>query len=64
MLNTLNSYFPIRYIVFGLCVFGLLLSVLSWVVLGLGGMFFLVFAALVGTGGYGLGQNPPFSLRN
>jgi glutamate synthase domain-containing protein 2 len=64
MLNTLNSYFPIRYIVFGLCVFGLLLSVLSWVVLGLGGMFFLVFAALVATGVYDLCQTRRSILRN
>ena len=64
MLNTLNSYFPIRYTVFGLCVFGLLLSVLSWVVLGLGGVFFLVFTALVATGVYDLCQTRRSILRN
>jgi glutamate synthase domain-containing protein 2 len=64
MLNTLNSYFPIRYTIFGLCVFGLLLSVFSLVVFGLGGMFFLVFAALVATGVYDLCQTKRSILRN
>jgi glutamate synthase domain-containing protein 2 len=64
MLNTLNSYFPIRYTIFGLCVFGLLLSVFSLVVFGLGGMFFLVFAVLVATGVYDLCQTKRSILRN
>jgi glutamate synthase domain-containing protein 2 len=64
MLNTLNSYFPIRYTVFGLCVFGLLLSVFSLVAFGVGGTAFLVFAALVATGVYDLRQTKRSILRN
>ena len=36
MLHMLNTLFPVRYTVMGLCVFGLLLSLFSLAALGVG----------------------------
>lgn len=64
MLNTLNSIFPVRYTVLGLSVFGLLLSVFSLAVFGVGVVPFLLFAALVAVGVYDLRQTKRSILRN
>ena len=50
MLNTLNSFFPIRFTAFGLSVMGLLLSAFTLVGFGIGGFPMVVFAVLVGVG--------------
>jgi glutamate synthase domain-containing protein 2 len=64
MLNTLNSIFPVRYTLMGLSVFGLLLSVFSLAVFGVGVVPFVLFAALVGVGVYDLRQTKRSILRN
>ena len=64
MLKYLNSIYPIRYTVFGLCCFGLLLSLFSLIALGAGGWFFLLFAALVVVGVFDLRQSKKSVLRN
>ena len=64
MLKYLNSIYPIRYTVFALCCFGLLLSVFSLVALGAGGWFFLLFGALVVVGVFDLRQSKKSVLRN
>ena len=64
MLNTLNSFFPIRFIAFGLSVMGLLLSVFTLVGFGIGGFSAVVFAALVGVGIYDVVQTKRSVLRN
>ena len=64
MLNTLNSFFPIRFTVFGLSVMGLMLSVFTLVGFGIGGFYVLVFAALVGVGIYDVVQTKRSVLRN
>ena len=64
MLNTLNSFFPIRFTVFGLSVMGLLLSVFTLVGFRIGGFSVVVFAALVGVGIYDVVQTKRSVLRN
>jgi glutamate synthase domain-containing protein 2 len=64
MLNTLNSFFPIRFTAFGLSVMGLLLSVFTLVGFGIGGLSVVVFAALVGVGIYDVVQTKRSVLRN
>ena len=64
MLNYLNSLFPVRYTVLGLCVFALLLSGFSMVVFGVGLMPMLLFSALVVLGVYDLRQSKRSILRN
>ena len=64
MLNTLDSFFPIRYTVFGLSVMGLLLSVFTLVGFRIGGFSVVVFAALVGVGIYDVVQTRRSVLRN
>ncbi|MFZ2738613.1 MAG: FMN-binding glutamate synthase family protein [Burkholderiaceae bacterium] len=64
MLNYLNSFFPVRYLVLILCGIGLLLSILALLVLGLGLGWFLVFIVLVGVGIYDLRQYKHSVLRN
>ncbi|MDB5894549.1 MAG: FMN-binding glutamate synthase family protein [Rhodoferax sp.] len=64
MLKYLNSVYPIRYTFFGLCCFGLLLSVFSLVGLGVGAWYFLGFGALVAVGVFDLRQSKKSVLRN
>ena len=64
MLNTLNSFFPIRFTAFGLSVMGLLLSMFTLVGFGIGGFWMVVFAALVGVGIYDVVQTKRSVLRN
>ena len=64
MLNTLNSFFPIRFSAFGLSVMGLLLSVFTLVGFGIGGFSAVVFAGLVGVGIYDVVQTKRSVLRN
>jgi glutamate synthase domain-containing protein 2 len=64
MLHTLNSIFPIRYTVLGLCTFTLLLSGFSVVVFGVGWGVLLLSALLVGVGVYDLRQTRRSILRN
>lgn len=64
MLHTLNSIFPIRYTVLGLCAFAFLLSGFSVVVFGVGWGTLLLSALLVGVGVYDLRQTKRSILRN
>ncbi|OYQ42851.1 FMN-binding glutamate synthase family protein [Rhodoferax sp. TH121] len=64
MLHTLNSIFPVRYTVMGLCVFGFLLSTFSLLALGVGLGAFALCALLVGIGVYDLRQSKRSILRN
>ncbi|MEY4882414.1 MAG: hypothetical protein RIS34_268, partial [Pseudomonadota bacterium] len=64
MLHTLNSFFPVRYTSFGLCVMGLLLSAFTMVAFGVGGGSALVFLLLVALGVYDLRQSKRSILRN
>jgi glutamate synthase domain-containing protein 2 len=64
MLAFLNSHYPVRYTFFGLCMFGLLLSVFSLVAFGVGIPAFIVFALLIGLGVYDLRQTHSSVLRN
>ena len=64
MIETLDKFFPTRYLAFGLCCLGLLLSAFSLLVFGVGGWALLVCAALVGVGVYDLRQKKRSILRN
>jgi glutamate synthase domain-containing protein 2 len=64
MLNYLNTWFPIRYTVFGLCVLGLGLSLFSWLSTGDSAVSTLVFGALTWVGVYDLRQTRRSVLRN
>jgi glutamate synthase domain-containing protein 2 len=64
MLNYLNSIFPVRYTVFGLAVFGLLLSIFSLLAFGAGVGFFLLFLVFSTVGVYDLRQTKRSILRN
>jgi glutamate synthase domain-containing protein 2 len=64
MLHYLNTLFPVRYTVMGLCAFGLLLSLFSLIVFGEGALVFLVFAGLLALGAYDLHQTKRSILRN
>ena len=64
MLHTLNNFFPVRYTVFFLCVLGLLLSLFTLLIFGVGAGTTLIFMGLVGTGIYDLRQTKRSILRN
>lgn len=64
MLDRLNEFFPIRYTVFGLCVLGLLVSLFSLQVFGVGAATSLVLLALVALGAYDVLQSRRSILRN
>ncbi len=64
MLKYLNSVYPIRYTVFGLCCLGLLLSLFSLLLRGTGFWFLLGFGALVVLGVFDLRQSKKSVLRN
>jgi glutamate synthase domain-containing protein 2 len=64
MLNQLNNHYPVRYTVLGLCALGVLLSLFSLVVFGVGWLALLVSGALLGLGVYDLRQSRHSILRN
>jgi glutamate synthase domain-containing protein 2 len=64
MLNYLNTLFPVRYTVFFLSAFGLLLSIFSMVALGTGALGMLVFGLLAGLGIFDMQQSKSSILRN
>jgi glutamate synthase domain-containing protein 2 len=64
MLHYLNTLYPIRYTVMGLCGLGLLLSLFSLLAFHTGLAAFLLFLALVGVGLYDLRQTKKSVLRN
>ncbi|WPC67775.1 FMN-binding glutamate synthase family protein [Rhodoferax ferrireducens] len=64
MLDYLNTIFPVRYTVFGLSSFGLLLAIFSLVALGEGAAVALLFLLLVGIGVFDLLQTRRALLRN
>ena len=64
MIDTLDKFFPTRYLAFGLCCLGLLLSAFSLLAFGVGGLHLLLFAALVAVGVYDLRQKKRSILRN
>jgi len=64
VLHTLNNFFPVRYTAFFLCVLGLLLSLFTLLVFGVGAGSMLIFLGLVGTGVYDLRQTKRSILRN
>ncbi len=64
MIAYLNSIYPVRYTVLGLCLLGLLLSLFTLVGFGVGAAGFLVFAGLSGVGLYDLLQTRRSVLRN
>jgi glutamate synthase domain-containing protein 2 len=64
MLNYLNTLFPVRYTVFFLSAFGLLLSIFSMVALGAGALGMLVFGLLAGLGIFDMQQSKSSILRN
>ena len=64
MLNQLNNHYPVRYTILGLCAFGLLLSLFSLIVFGVGWIALLCFALLLAVGVYDLRQSRHSILRN
>jgi glutamate synthase domain-containing protein 2 len=64
MLNSLDSFFPIRFAAFALCGMGLLLSLFTLVGFGIGGFWVVVFAALLGVGVHDVVQTKRSVLRN
>ena len=64
MIDTLDKFVPTRYLAFGLCCLGLLLSAFSLLAFGVGGLHLLLFAALVAVGVYDLRQKKRSILRN
>jgi glutamate synthase domain-containing protein 2 len=64
MLHYLNTLFPIRYTVFGLSCFGLLLSAFSVLIFGVGWGAMGLCALLVGLGVYDVLQDKRSVLRN
>ncbi|MBX3585092.1 MAG: FMN-binding glutamate synthase family protein [Ramlibacter sp.] len=64
MLAYLNTLYPVRYTAFGLCAFGLLLSLFSLLAFGAGWIPLVLFAALVALGVYDLRQSHRSVLRN
>jgi glutamate synthase domain-containing protein 2 len=59
-----NAYLPVRYAAFGLCIFGLLLSIFSMIAFGVGLLYALLFAALCALGIRDLRQTRHAILRN
>lgn len=64
MLAYLDSLYPVRYTAFGLCVFGLALSLFSLAAIGVGIGALIVFGVLVGVGVYDIKQQRRSVLRN
>ena len=59
-----NAHLPVRYAVFGLCIFGLLLSIFSMIAFGVGLLYALFFVALCALGIRDLRQTRHAVLRN
>jgi glutamate synthase domain-containing protein 2 len=59
-----NAHLPVRYAAFGLCIFGLLLSIFSMIAFGVGLLYALFFAALCALGIRDLRQTRHAILRN
>jgi glutamate synthase domain-containing protein 2 len=59
-----NAHLPVRYAAFGLCIFGLLLSIFSMIAFGVGLLYALFFAALCALGIRDLRQTRHAVLRN
>jgi glutamate synthase domain-containing protein 2 len=59
-----NAHLPVRYAAFGLCIFGLLLSIFSMIAFGVGLLYAVVFAALCALGVRDLRQTRHAILRN
>jgi glutamate synthase domain-containing protein 2 len=59
-----NAHLPVRYAAFGLCIFGLLLSIFSMVAFGVGLLYALLFIALCALGIRDLRQTRHAILRN
>ena len=64
MIHALDKFFPARYLVMALCCLGLLLSVFSLVVFGVGGTALLLFGTLASVGVFDLRQKKRSILRN
>jgi glutamate synthase domain-containing protein 2 len=64
MFDALDKYFPSRYLAFGLCCLGLLLSGFSLVVFRVGGGAFFITGVLVAVGCYDVRQKKRSILRN
>jgi glutamate synthase domain-containing protein 2 len=64
MINTIDKFFPTRYLAFALCCIGLLLSVFDVLVFRAGGTFALLSGVLVTIGVYDLRQKKRSILRN
>src|SRR5690606_10292322 len=52
MLDRLNAVYPVRYTVLAICAVGALLSLFTLVAFGIGGFWFLLFAALCALGAW------------
>ncbi len=63
-INALDAHLPVRYSVMALCAFGVLLSLFSLVIFGVGWLALLVCAGLVGVGVHDLRQTRHAILRN
>ncbi len=63
-INALDAALPVRYSVMALCAFGVLLSLFSLVIFGVGWLALAVCAALVGVGVHDLKQTRHAILRN
>jgi glutamate synthase domain-containing protein 2 len=59
-----NAHLPVRYAAFGLCIFGLLLSLFSMIAFGVGLLYALIFIALCALGIRDLRQTRHAILRN
>lgn len=64
MLDRLNAVYPVRYTALALCAVIALLSLFTLVAFGIGGFWFLLFAALTGLGVWDLRQTRSSVLRN
>lgn len=64
MLDRLNAVYPVRYTVLAFCAVAALLSLFTLVAFGIGGFWFLVFAALSALGAWDLRQTRSSVLRN
>lgn len=64
MLDRLNAVYPVRYTALALCAVIAMLSLFTLVAFGIGGFWFLLFAALTGLGVWDLRQTRSSVLRN
>jgi glutamate synthase domain-containing protein 2 len=64
MLKLLNSLYPVRYTIFGLCLFVWLLSIFTLIAFGQSWWILLIMSTLVALGAYDLTQSRHAILRN